>query len=472
MRNKDLRIGGINVIAILLALVLLIGINLAMSGIPSNKTQIDITENELYTISGQTAQLAESLTDDVWLYWIVASGNENGTLQLLLNQFDSLSEHIKVEKIDPNVFPAFSAPYTDNEGDDLANSVAVVCGDRYQYMEYLDFYDVDMEAYSETGDISYKFSGEDTLAAAIDYVSREDLPVLYVMSGHGETEIPNTYKTTIKRDNIGIRDFSFLDTGHIPEDCDVLLICAPKSDLSENEAAELRSYLDGGGKLLLVTQISSDDSALTKLLSVIEPYGLVLNPGIVTEPDPSRYAYSSPYYIVPEMTEHEITAPVKNNNYEVMLPLAQGLTDSGKGADSVSVEPLLMSSEQSFSKLKGFELQSYEKEEGDLQGPFLLGAAVSDKKTGAQIVWYPSKNIAEYDTDIRVSGANQELFVNSINWMCSSARSIEIHSKDLGYSFLTISSSMSSILSVIFVAVIPLLYVTVGAVISLKRRRK
>lgn len=472
MKSRNLRVGGVSVITILLALALLIGINSAVSKIPSSKTQIDISQNELFTISDQTRQIAANLTEDVHLYWIVVSGGENGTLELLLNKFEGLSEHIIIETVDPNVYPAFSKQYTEYEGEELANSIAVVRGDKYRFMEFLDFYTVDMENYATTGEVKYKFCGEDTLAAAIDYVNRDDLPLMYIMGGHGESEIPNIYKTTIKRDNIEIRDFSFLDTGKIPKDCDVLLICAPASDLSEKETAEIKAYLDCGGKLLLVTQPSSTGETYENLLSIPEAYGLILNPGIIIEPEPVNYAYASPYYIVPEIITHEITIPVKDNNYKVMLPITQGITDHGTAPAGVEIERLLKSSESSFSKPEGFGMQSYEKEAGDIDGSFLVGVALSDSRSGAKMVWFSSRYIAEYDTDIRVSGANQEIFVNSINWMCSSEGNIAIRNKDLGYNFLTVSNAASTALTVVFVAVIPLLYILPGIIIGLRRRRR
>ena len=56
-------------------------------------------------------------------------------------------------------------------------------------------------------------------------------------------------------------------------------------------------------------------------------------------------------------------------NYFVIMPLAQGLTVSGY-SPSGTVTSLLTTSESAFSKTAGYSLDTYEKEDGDADGPF------------------------------------------------------------------------------------------------------
>lgn len=473
MKNdKSLRVGGYSVLAVLLAVVLLAGINFLAASLPADISQIDISGNYLYTLSEQTEKLIKGLDRDVEIFWMVTSGNEDPKVELLLEKFDALSDRLTVTEVDPNVTPNFSSLFTDNEGEDLENSFAVVSGDRSQYIDYMDIFDIDYSHYYEDGKYDYSFAGEDVIAAGIDYVIREDMPVLYALSGHGEAELPSVYETTIKRDNIELKTFSFIENGEIPDDCDALLINAPMSDLSDEETAKLKAFLAGGGKLMLTTGASNDGSIAENIAEMMSGYGVTLNPGIVIESEEKYYGYQSPYYVIPEIITHDITAPVRDNGYTVMLPISQGITKDNELPEGIEVERLLLTSDRSFSKLNGFNMTTYEKEAGDIDGPFLLGVAVTDSNTGAQIVWISSKYITDYDANVRVAGANQEVFVNSINWMCDSASSIAIHNKDLGYNYLTIPSSMRNLLVVVLVGVIPVLYFLIGLVISLRRQRK
>jgi len=473
MKNdKTFRIGGYSVLAVLLALAIVIGVNVLASKLPASVTQIDLTGSSLYTLSDQTVNLIKSMDKDVEIFWMVTAGNEDAKIDLLLDKFDGINSRLKITHVDPKVNPSFSSLFTDNEGDDLENSLAVVCENKSQYIDYYDMFDIDLSHYYVDGQYDYKFCGEDVIAAGIDYVTRDNLPVVYATTGHGEATVPEIYQSTIKRDNIEFKSFSFLDNGEIPEDCDALIINAPNSDFSDEETAKVKAFLNDGGKLLLVTGASSDGSLFKNLTELMSGYGVTVHKGIVIEPSEDNYAYQSPYYIVPQLITHEITTPVRDHNYKVMLPISQGLTKDEELPEGIEVERLMTTSEDAFSKPEGFNISTYQKEEGDEDGPFLLGVAVTDSNTGAQIVWFSSTYISDYDTNIRVSGANQEVFVNSLNWMCDAESSIAIHQKDLGYNFLTIPSNVGNILTVILVAVIPLLYFLVGLVITLRRQRK
>lgn len=474
MKNdKTFRIGGYSVLAVLLALAILVGVNVLASKLPASFKEIDLTGASLFTLSDQTINLIEGLDEDVEVFWMVTAGNEDPKIQLLIDKFKGLSDHLTVTTVDPKVNPSFSSIFTDNAGDDLENSLAVVSGNRSQYIDYMDMFDIDMSHYYQDGKYDYKFAGEDVLCAAIDYVTRDNIPVVYATTGHGETAIPEIYQTMIKRDNIEFKSFSFIETGEIPEDADAIIINAPKSDFSDDETAKIKAFLAKGGKLLLATGASTDGSLLNNITEMMEYYGVTLHQGIVIEPDEQNYAYQSPYYIVPQLITHEITTPVRDHNYKVMLPISQGMTkDDDAIPEGVEVERLMITSEEAFNKPTGFNMSTYQKEEGDEDGPFLLGVAITDSNTGSQIVWYSSTYISDYDTNIRVSGANQEIYVNSVNWLCDSESSIAIHQKDLGYNYLTIPSNVGNILTVVLVAVIPLLYFLVGLVITLRRQRK
>ena len=64
--------------------------------------------------------------------------------------------------------------------------------------------------------------------------------------------------------------------------------------------------------------------------------------------------------------------------------------DSGKG----TVTELLTTSAASFSKIAGYDISTYEKEEGDTDGPFAVGISAADQ-SGGQIVWFSSSEFVD-----------------------------------------------------------------------------
>ena len=130
--------------AIVLAIVLLV--NVAVSALPTNLTQFDMSASKLYSITSNTKAVVNNLEDDVTIYWIVQADEEDAIIEALLDKYDSLSDHISVEKKNPDVYPTFAEQYTD---EDVANnSLVVECGDRSRYIAYEDIYVTDADLYS------------------------------------------------------------------------------------------------------------------------------------------------------------------------------------------------------------------------------------------------------------------------------------------------------------------------------------
>ena len=70
-----------------------------------------------------------------------------------------------------------------------------------------------------------------------------------------------------------------------------------------------------------------------------------------------------------------------------------------------------------------------------------------------------------------VSGANFDLLVNSMNWICDQEESITIHPKSLDQSYLTLTAAQSSRWTVVMVVLIPAALLIAG-IIMWQRRRK
>ena len=215
-----------------IVLAILIAVNVLVSVLPSSATKYDITSTNLYSITSSTKVVVNALEKDVNIYWIVQSGEEDEIIENLLSKYESLSSHITVTKKNPDVYPTFTAQYTD---EDVANnSLIVECGDKSRYIAYSDIYltDVDYTTYSYV----YSFDGEGAITSAIDYVVSDELPKLYMLEGHGEADLPTEFENQIEKENMELESFSLLNTDEIPEDADAVLIYAPETDISEEEA--------------------------------------------------------------------------------------------------------------------------------------------------------------------------------------------------------------------------------------------
>ncbi len=469
-RTRTFRAGGYSLAAAAVVIAIAIALNLVVGALPSEWTKLDLTSAGLYSLSSQTQQIVSALEKEVTVYWIAQSGTEDDTIGELLERYEDLSDNLKVERKDPVVYPSFAQQYTSETL--YNNSLIVTCGDRSRYISYYDIYVTDYYSYYTTGTSSTQLDGESQLTSAIDYVTNDDLPVVYTLTGHGESALPDTLSSGAEEENLLLEELSLLTEESVPEDADALILYAPQSDISADEAEMLLAYLQGGGKLLLVTDYT--ETAMPNLAGVMEYYGTSLAEGIVLEGDSSRHMRGSNYYLLPSISSHDITQPLADGGYYVLMPVAQGIRISEELRDGLSVTSLLTTTSSSYAKADGYNMTTYDKEEGDAEGPFALGVAISEETdTGSTgIVWLTTSYMFDQETDLMVSGANTDLFLNALDWMCQRESAISIRAKDLSAEYLTVSSADANTWSLILVVTLPAAFLIAGAYVTITRRKR
>lgn len=472
-RSRTFRVGGYSVAATGIVLAIAVAANAVVGALPSTVTQIDTTANELFTISEQTKEILSKIEEDITLYWIVQSGEEDSTLETLLDHYQSMSSHISIKKTDPDLYPNLTSEY--GISSITNNSLIVEQGSRSRYVDYNDIYEYDYSNYYYDGSYSVSFAGENELTSAISYVTNDTLPKIYTLTGHGESTLSSSFQTAIEKQNMELEELSLLTVSEIPSDADCILMYAPQSDLASEEKDILLTYLQGGGNFFLITDPQTESDSRPNLDTVMDSYGMEETEGLILENSSNHYAMNMPYYLLPNRESHTITSPLLENNYYVLLPVAHGIKIASDPDENLSVAELLTTSEDAFSKVAGYNLETYEKEENDIDGPFALAAAAVytiDDDTSTHVVWVSSATIADDSVNTQVSGGNQDFFLNALGWMCEHEDSISIHSKSLDYEYLTIGSGTASMLSVVIVGIIPILYLSIGICIWIRRKRR
>lgn len=445
-------------------LAILVVVNVLAAALPTTYTKFDISATQLYSVTSNTKAVLHALDQDVTIYWIVQADQEDDILSNLLGKYESLSDHISVVKRNPDVYPTFAEQYTDETVTN--NSLVVECGEKSRYIAYSDIY-LTESLYGYT--TSASFDGEGAITSAIDYVVSEELPQIYQLEGHGEGELPSGLSDQIEKDNMELNTLSLLNIDAIPEDAACLLIYAPSSDISEEERDMLAEYVTGGGKLLVVSG-PTEDGTLENLNSLLETYGVTVADGIVVEQDREHYAFQTPVVLMPDIASSEITDSLVEERYFPIITMAQGL-QVGTNSSDATVTELLTTSDQAFNKADGLNITTYDKEEGDTDGPFAVAVSV-EESSGGQLVWFSSSTFLEDVYNAYSSGANVNLAMNALSNLIGETQAMAIRSKSLNYNYLTISDSTSSLLKVLMIGVFPLAYLGIGVGVVLYRRRR
>ena len=468
--KKHIKNGSYSMAMAAIFIVIIVVINMIVGAIPSKYSQIDVSSSKLYTIGDETKKVLKALDKDVTIYQIAQSGSEDDTISNLLKRYEDESKHIKVEVKDPVVNPKFASEYTT---DDLAaNSLIVVCGDRNKVISYNDMYSTSVD-YNTWQQTTTGFDGEGQITSAIGYVTSEDLPIMYTLSGHGEKDLDSSFKEDIQKANIDIKELNLLTEGKVPDDADCLMIVSPTSDISEDEKTEILDYLEAGGKAMIFSDYTQDD--LPNFDAVLANYGVKRAEGIVFEGDSQHYGMQMSYYLVPTVNSTDASSETASAGSYVLAPYAQGIQKTDDVRDTVTIDSILTTSDQAYSKIN-MQSSQIEKEDGDVDGPFDLGVAITEKLDDGketQIVYYSTANLMESQVNQMVSGGNEKLLLESLSWMTSTdeSSSVSISSKSLQSASLTVTDYDAAFWKICTIGLIPGVFLVAGFLIWLRRRK-
>lgn len=471
MNKKILKNGSYSMAYTLILIEVVVVINLIVAEIPEKYTQIDVSSQKLYTISDDTLEFLDELDQDVTIYHMVQSGQEDDILQKMLTRYEEASKHIKVEAKDPVLYPNFASQYTDAQLAD--NSLIVVNGNKSKVVDYNSLYEVNYDYYTGSSSTT-GFDGEGQIDSAIAYVTSDDIPVIYTLEGHSEMKVNSDLQNSMEKANYQIESLNLLTVDGVPEDAGCLLIASPQNDLSEDEAKKVISYLENGGKAMIFTDYINLE--MPNLKSVLENYGVTYEHGVVLEGDSRHYIMQVPYYLVPTINSTEITSEMVSDNRYVLMPVAQSVKILDEYRDSLTIEPILTTSEKAYIKADVENMTTFEKEDGDQEGQFHLGVCISEQindETSTQIAYYSSGSLIDSGTDQQVSGGNSELVMATLGWMCENETPvISVAGKNLTMDYLTVPEYDASYWSAITCGVIPVTFLLIGAVIWFKRRKQ
>lgn len=427
---------------------------------------IDLSANKLYTITTDTKEFVEGLKDDITIYYVCQDGQEDASVEKIVDKYDSINSKVKVVKKDPVLYPTFTKKYTDQSVID--NSVIVVNNDKdtSKLVSYVDMFEVDSAAQKIA---SVDVEGQ--ITSALDYVTSENLPNLYYTSGHGELELGATMLNEIAKQNVTANELKTLTVSEIPEDCDVLVINGPTVDFTDAEITMLKLYLSNGGNLIITLQYT--DNKMDNFNDLLKYYGIHPKDGLVVEAY-GHYVSNYVLNLIPTYGDHEIVNPINNSGEFVVMPNCIGIEPSDTAREGVTLSQLMTTSSDAYSKVN-MESETSEFEDGDINGPFSLGILAEEKaKNGdktTKVVVFSSAYM--FDENIVSTGqfANPELMSNSINYMVESAMNIKIAKTSLETTYLTIPIAAQGILGAVFAIVIPLAIIITGLIIWLRRRK-
>lgn len=289
--------------------VITVMINLIMNAVPTTYTSLDFSYTQLFSLSDDTKDYLDGLDTDVTIYVLNSESSKDATLAETLERYESLSNHITVEYVNPSTNPNFYLEYTDTAPS--TNSLIVVSDNRSKVIDYDDIYEyetsMDYTTYSYTSEVT-GYDGEGQITSAIEYVSMDSdtLPIIYQITGHNETTIGSNFSDVASKANVTLESLELFNEDAVPDDASAIIINAPTVDFNEADAQKVIDYLAGGGKAIIVGCYAYNDD-LPNFNNILQTYGITFEKGVIAENDTSAY-YQNPLYVLPTVLSTDYTS--------------------------------------------------------------------------------------------------------------------------------------------------------------------
>ena len=483
--NRLIKNAGYSIVISAVVLAVVILFNVLVSAIPIQYTRFDLTRTGLYTATSlETEMCLAELKHDLKFYYICASGEEDITAKTFVENYATLSDHIQLKIIDPVVYPNFASNYDietitsntlivvnenllDDKGeplyyviqggasssidqDDIQNGVVV--SEFYGWKQDLNaYYSGVTEYYPAT------FMGEQKMAQAINYVTNEEWPQVYILSGHGEKEMDKYYDMF---SNDIIKFNSLILGDNVPEDCRMIIVFEPAFDLTEQEYEVLVEYANNGGNLMFI-MARSTESKLENFAKLFENYGFAVDyDHYINEVSTSKqYSDQYPYIFYPTLGEDKAFETLNKNNLMFMSYYSMPIIELESHRSSIEFNKICYTS-------TGYLVQWNDEFPDKSTSEHVTGAHIVEKYDDVET------NIYVFTGVISDKLYNYMIISDVLKEICDVSLAIEIDSIDLSYDRLDLLQSEVSFWSTTLEIVVPSIVLVAGIIVFVIRRRK
>lgn len=489
--SKRTKAGAYTFVLTAVVLAVLVTVNLLVAALPKSLTVFDTSATGIYTVSESTKKYIGALDEDVTINWICQNGEEDAVMGTFLKRYAEGSPKLKIKILDPIKNPNVLDNYLGGASASTPVNFSLIIESKrrftvidssslfYYYNEMLD------QAYGLSEPIPYEmyanykdyfnyaenygypteqfFYGDDVITKAVEYVTLPKIPHIYFLEGHGEAAFSDTLLGILEANNVESESFRLFENGGVPDDASCIVINAPDTDLSDDDAVMLRDYLGNGGNLLLIT--SSENTGMSNLMSLMENYGVAAVPGIVYDTSANRYK-DTQYTLVPSVnSQHYTTAYAASRTMLMPMSHAIAVTDD---TGSAAVTELFTTSGSAYSLVGEVKSDT---------GIKTLAVAITDETDSGttQIVWYSSAAAFTDAVANKASLGNYYYMFYTLFWMNETYESAltDVTGISLTEPVLDgLTASSLFIWGTIFVIIVPSAFLVTGLVVWIKRRKR
>ena len=334
----QLKNGSFSLAVTAIVLAIIVVVNLIIGQLPSKLLNWDLSETGIFSVSDTSKELLKDLDKDVTVEVVAEMGNIDSRIEKFISIYGDLSSKLKVSYIDPVLHPEILTKYGIS-----ANSVVVSCEEtgKNQVISFSDIIVSQQNYYGYSSES--EFDAEGQLTSAVAAVTSDNDKKIYLLRGHGESAISQELGELLTKNSMTTSNLNLLETASVPDDCDLLIINNPTSDLGTDEYTELHNYLYQGGNVLLLRGVT--DKELTNFNELMEDYGMTMVNSYIGDRDRYYQRAQSAFYFFPMITSNDTNVETTSS---ILVGAVAGMTASENTPEDVTLTTLLTTSNNAF----------------------------------------------------------------------------------------------------------------------------
>jgi len=456
----------------------------------------DISKKQFYSLSEKTRNILSTLKGDIAVHVVfrVSSPEKEETVRDILRLLEAYRQYahgagslnMTIERVDPDRDLATTESLKKNF--DLRNSDVVLfeSAGRSRCIPERNIIKSENRWSAPTASlqsVKTEFEGEREFSSAILSLMDSRRPVVCFVKGHGEREVDDFTKGSgysdisraLRFENIDVRSIRLTDETGIPADCDLLILAGPRKTLHRSETASLSTYLKTKHSMMVLLD-SGQSSGLEQLMA---EWGISLPDETVLDTTSGLSALlgTGEELYLQSFGAHPITANLADMTMILprpVLPLEAVSPPSADGHDDKPrVTMLVASSESSWSKTDAATPPRYDPAV-DRKGPVPVAFAVErGPAAGVNVELKPTRIVVVGDSDFiansQCSGANEDFFINSANWLLERQNLVAVGPKSYEQSSLLMNETQMWWTFMIIVVAIPAASALAGIAVWLLR---
>lgn len=480
-RALNLKLFSIGSIVLLIAIVIVI--NIIFDSVIGEKLTFDFSSTGQNSISQVTKDYLDNLPSDTNIRIVglfeepadLANSPYEYMIPLLADYQEKSNGKISVEYVDPKTHPSILQELDPNGLYDLSADIfAVAYNGKIKTISPMDCFAFDENAYYTNGSlVPTSNMVEARFTNAIVSLVSGFSGKTYFVTNLGESYGHSILAQVLEGLGFESEDLPASEAFAVPSDCALLIISGINSDLTENMAQQIISYINNGGKVIVAIDFMYNYATeYTNLNTVLEIMNLKLDNRLVIEQDTS-YLYSADNVYESKVSITSDYSVYNAATSTLRSSFSRAVTEAGNPASYITVAPVLQTSD---SAVLNMIQDGVSTDVPNSQATYNIGmhAEFSDAKGQEMYVFGTLNFTSDYYIGQYGTTDNNVVFIrNIIADMLDAGDMVIVDSKPIADYSLDedkLSNDASTRMRAVFMMIIPIAMVICGVIVYKKRK--